>query len=233
MMASSMVNWMRILGTSQWLLDVTGSAVLVGLIGVVQLVVQIPALLWGGALADRMDRKRLMLVSYGVTAASLVGLGLLDRSGALTPAMVYAGIAVSAAAHMLASPARSALIPIVIPERHLLIATSTDTASANAAAIIGPLLFAAVAVSLGLDAVFLIAGGLAFVAAALPPTMRAAGVADGGNKPVKGSATWPSIPSCRVSFSSTSVSPRPPSTGRYCPYWRWDCLPAAPPPPAC
>ncbi len=182
MMASSMVNWMRILGTSQWLLDVTGSAVLVGLIGVVQLVVQIPALLWGGALADRMDRKRLMLVSYGVTAASLVGLGLLDRSGALTPAMVYAGIAVSAAAHMLASPARSALIPIVIPEHHLLIATSTDTASANAAAIIGPLLFAAVAVSLGLDAVFLIAGGLAFVAAVLPPTMRAAGVADGGNK---------------------------------------------------
>ena len=53
----SILSWMRILGTAQWLLDATGSAYLVGLIGVVQLVVQIPVTLWAGNLADRMDRK--------------------------------------------------------------------------------------------------------------------------------------------------------------------------------
>ena len=136
MITGSIVTWMRILGTSQWLLDATGSALLVGLIGVVQLVVQIPALLWGGTLADRIDRKRLMVAANAVTATTLLALGALDISGALTPAAVYVGIAVTAATHMLASPARSALIPIVIPEKHLLLATSTDTASANAAAIL-------------------------------------------------------------------------------------------------
>ena len=58
MVAGAVAGWMRILGTAQWLFDETGSAALVGLIGVVQLVVQIPALLWGGTLADRIDRKR-------------------------------------------------------------------------------------------------------------------------------------------------------------------------------
>ncbi|MCB1683121.1 MAG: hypothetical protein KDI31_01490, partial [Pseudomonadales bacterium] len=63
MITATMVVWVRILSTAQWLLDETGSAVLVGFIGVVQLVVQIPALLWGGALADRIDRKRLMTLA--------------------------------------------------------------------------------------------------------------------------------------------------------------------------
>ena len=57
MFTGTMAVWLRILATAQWLLDETGSAVLVGLIGVVQLVVQIPALLWGGTLADRIDRE--------------------------------------------------------------------------------------------------------------------------------------------------------------------------------
>ena len=177
MVVTSMVGWMRILGTSQWLFDETGSAVLVGFIGAIQLVVQIPALLWGGTLADRIDRKKLMLLGSVVTAVTLLALGVLDRQGMLTPWMVYLAIALTAATQMLASPARSALIPIVIPERHLLVATSTDTASANAAAIAGPLLFAVVAASLGLGTVFLVAGTMAVFASCIPPLIRAAGVA--------------------------------------------------------
>ena len=79
--ASSTALWMRILGTSQWLFDETGSAVLVGAIGVVQLVVQIPALLWGGTLADRFDRKRLMMLSNGMSAIALIALGVLNLLG--------------------------------------------------------------------------------------------------------------------------------------------------------
>ncbi len=179
MVTGSVVVWLRILGTAQWLLDETGSAVLVGLIGVVQLVVQVPALLWGGALADRIDRKRLMALANAVTGAALLLLGLLNSQGLLTPAMVYLGIALTAASQMLANPARSALVPIVIPERHLLLAASTDTASQNAAAIAGPLLFAAAAVSLGLSAVFLLGGAIALVSCVLPLLIRARGVAAG------------------------------------------------------
>jgi MFS family permease len=185
MMTASIVVWLRILSTAQWLLDETGSAALVGAIGVVQLVVQIPALLWGGTLADRVNRKTLMALANSVTTVTLLSLGLLDLQGALTPAMVYVGIALTAASQMLTQPARSALLPLAIPKGQLLLAASTDTASRNAAAIIGPLLFAALAVGAGLTAAFFAASAIALLSAVLPPLLRLEARAEGheGGKP--------------------------------------------------
>ena len=76
LLATSTGFWLRILGTAQWLLDRTDSPMMVGLIGVVQLVVQTPALLWGGTLADRMDRKLLIVLSNGISCAVLLALGV-------------------------------------------------------------------------------------------------------------------------------------------------------------
>ena len=179
MVTTQIVLWMRILGTAQWLYDETGSAALVGFIGVIQLVVQIPALLWGGTLADHIDRKLLITLSNSTTAVALIALAVLNWNDLLSPTMVYIGIGLTAASQMLASPARSALIPIVMPKQYLMLATSTDTASQNAAAIIGPLIFAAVAASAGLSAVFLLGGLIALLSAGLPFFIRAAGRADG------------------------------------------------------
>ncbi len=186
LISATMAVWIRILSTAQWLFDETGSAVLVGVIGVVQLVVQVPALLWGGTLADRIDRKRLMALANGATFSVMLGLGLLDASGQLTPAMVYAGIALTAFSQMLASPARSALVPIVIPQQHLMRAVSTDTASQSAAAIAGPLLFAGVVAAFDLTAAFFAAAAISLLSVLSPLAIRAHGVADGHEE---GSAT--------------------------------------------
>ncbi len=181
LVSSAIVLWMRVLGTAQWILDETGSAYLVGLIGVVQLVVQIPATLWAGTLADRMDRKRLMTLAHGTTAITLLSLGILNWQGLLTPTLIYLGIAITAGTHMLASPARSALIPIVIPQKDLLLAASTDTASQNASAIAGPLLFAFVAVMTDLTIVFMLGGLIALASAVLPILIRVTGIAESEN----------------------------------------------------
>ena len=171
----SIAFWMRILGTAQWLLEETGSAYMVGLIGVVQLIVQLPITLWAGTLADRVDRKRLMSLAHGATGVSLVTLGVLSSTNALTPVLVYVGIAITAGTHMLASPARGALLAAVVPEGKLMLASSTDTASANAAAIAGPLLFAGIVLTADLTTVFLTAGCLAMVNAFLPMLLRVDG----------------------------------------------------------
>ncbi len=175
LMSGSIISWMRILGTAQWLLDETGSAYLVGLIGVVQLVVQIPFTLWAGTLADRVNRKTLMAVSYGLFSATLFGLGVLNYLDLVTPTIVYIVVAVTAATHMLVSPPRSALIPIVVPEKDLMLAVSTDTASSNAAAIIGPLIFAFIAVAFDLTTVFLVAGIIGVIATLTPLLIKAEG----------------------------------------------------------
>lgn len=178
LMASSVGSWLRILGTAQWLLEDTKSAWLVGVIGFVQLVVQTPALLWGGALADRLDRKQLMGLSHALTAASLLGLGWLAIADQLTTAWVYLGIAITAMSHVFASPSRAALIPVVLPEKLLLPAASMDTASQNTAAVIGPLIFAAVAATAGLDVVFMFGGALFFVASLTPLLIKVRGKVD-------------------------------------------------------
>ena len=181
LVSSAIVLWMRVLGTAQWILDETGSAYLVGLIGVVQLVVQIPVTLWAGTLADRMDRKRLMTLAHGATAITLLSIGILNLQGLLTPTLIYLGIAITAGTHMLASPARSALIPIVIPQKDLLLAASTDTASQNASAIAGPLLFAFVAVMTDLTLVFMLGGLIALASAVLPTFIQVTGIAESEN----------------------------------------------------
>ena len=175
LMVGSIAFWMRILGTAQWLLEETGSAYMVGLIGVVQLIVQLPITLWAGTLADRVDRKSLMSVAHGTTGLSLLILGILNASDTLTPSLVYIGVAITAGTHMLASPARGALLAAVVPEGKLMLASSTDTASANAAAIAGPLLFAAIVLTADLTTVFLSAGCLALINAILPVMLRADG----------------------------------------------------------
>lgn len=179
LLASGLALWLRILGTAQWLLDTTDSAMMVGAIGVVQLVVQIPALLWGGTLADRLDRKVLMMLAHGTTATVMATLGLLDLLDALTPGLVYLGIALTASSQMFANPARSALVATVMPGRQLMRAASADNATGNTAAILGPLLFAALSVWLGITAAFLVGAALSFTAMALPLVISASGHAEG------------------------------------------------------
>lgn len=179
MVSATIVVWLRILSTAQWLYDETGSAALVGAIGVVQLLVQIPALLWGGALADRIDRKRLMTLANGTTCLAMLSLGLLAVTDLLTPLAVYAGIALTAASQMLANPARSAMVPIVIPTKHLMLAASTDTASQNASAIVGPLLFAGIATAFGVTEAFFAAAAISALSTLMPLFIRSHGIAEG------------------------------------------------------
>ncbi len=177
---STMLMWIRILVTTQWLFEETGSEAMLGIVGIVQLLVQIPALLWGGALSDRIDRKRLMATANAVSLTVLLVLGLLDASGSLTVWAVFMGIGITAGAQMMVNPARSALTPATVPQRYLMLAVTTDTATQNAAAIVGPLTFAVVASVFGLTEAFF-AGAIIAVPAMLAPTfIRAAGRAEGG-----------------------------------------------------
>ena len=181
-MLGSIAVWMRILGSAQWLLDETGSAAMVGAIGVVQLVIQIPSTLWAGTLADRFDRKRLLIFSYGLTTLTLLSLASLSYFGWLTPLLVYMAVGISAATSVLVGPARTALIPIIFPKEELMLATSTDTATHNVAAIIGPLVFAYVATSFDLTAVFSVAGLAASLAMLMPLLMVISGRAERSNQ---------------------------------------------------
>ena len=145
---------LRLLVTGFWLLQETGSAAQLGLLGAVQLVVQVPALLFGGTLADRIDRRRLMLFTQLSVLLVISLMAVLELVGQLQPWHIYAGTAVMGATTVLGQPARGALIASVVPKRQLVQAVTIQTVTMNVSAIIAPLLFAAAAVGINLTAAF-------------------------------------------------------------------------------
>ena len=178
-MTGGVASWLRILGFSQWLLDETGSPFLVGLIGIVQLVVQLPSTLWAGTLADRNDRKVILAAAHGITFIVLALVAAVNSSNLLTPGFIYLAIAIASGAQTLGGPSRAALIPGIFPEKEVMAAASTDTASQNLAAIIGPLLFAFVAVNWGLTAVFFTCAVLCLPGSFGPFLLAVSGETDG------------------------------------------------------
>lgn len=182
--------WMRILVTGTWLFEETGSAAQVGLIGGVQLVVQIPALLYGGALADRLNRKYLISGAQAATAFVLLMLGILDATSLLTTWAVYLAIAATAVSQMFSTPSAAALTPSVVPPRHLMLAVTTQTATQSGGAIVGPLIFALVAGFFGLTEAFFVASAMTLPAVALPLLLTVRGRVEGGQVGSTAQRVW-------------------------------------------
>ena len=107
-MSISMV--LRTLVSTQWLYDTTGSAAQLGLLGLVQFL-QMPVVLYGGTLADAMDRKKLMVMTQGVSLLVLVSLTLLAFNDALRPWHIFVATGISGIVNMLGASARPAMLP--------------------------------------------------------------------------------------------------------------------------
>ncbi|OGO22974.1 MAG: hypothetical protein A2Z28_04675 [Chloroflexi bacterium RBG_16_51_9] len=100
----------RTLVSTQWLYDTTGSAAQLGLLGAVQFV-QLPMALWGGALADRIDRKKLMVLPQAIGTLLLVILTILAASDTLKPWHIFVVTGISGMANQLGGSARPACCP--------------------------------------------------------------------------------------------------------------------------
>ncbi len=167
-----MTRELRILVTSFWLYEATGDARQLALIGVVQLVVQIPALLWSGTLADRVDRRRMLAITQAVSVVLMAVMGVLDLGGQLQPWHIYLAIAFMASTNIMGSPAQAALLPSVIPKRWLVQGVVAQTVTQQAAAVISPLLFTLVALLVGVTATFFVTVIVAIPALVLPLLIR-------------------------------------------------------------
>lgn len=164
--ASMITMQLRMLVTAVWLYDETQSGVQLGLLGAVQLAVQLPAILYGGTLADQVDRKKLMAATQSVSFILISVIAALAFTDELKPWHIYAVTAVLGVSSVLGGPARSAITANVVPRSHLMHAVTTNTATMQIGSIVAPL-------GIGFFvAIFGIASGFALTAViALPSTI--------------------------------------------------------------
>lgn len=142
----------------------TGSTLAVGLLALVQLVPILVFALGGGAVADAVDRRRLLMVTQlGLAAASLALFGLAATPGA--PVWGYYAVAfVAAGMGAVDQPARSSAVPRLVPMTRLPAAIALNQLGFQAMAVAGPALGGLLLVTVGVAAAFFF-DALTFLAA--------------------------------------------------------------------
>ena len=160
----------------------TGSALALGLIGLVRVVPIVVFALAGGLFADARDRRHVLLVTQSAMMLFAVLLAWVTISGHVNAAIIYLLAALTAAVGAFDAPARQALVPNLVPREQLTNALSLNNIMWQVAAILGPALAGFIIASLGVGSVYWInaASFLAVLVALLlmrTPTQQNIGVA--------------------------------------------------------
>jgi MFS family permease len=161
---------------------ITHSTLAVGLIGLVELIPLLLLSVVGGAMADAIDRRRLLLITDALAAVTV---GLLAAHAALPFVeqhlwIIYVLVAIAAAVYALGSPALRSATPILLPREQITAASALDFIQHNTTALAGPAAAGLLIASIGLpgtyalDAVsFLGSIACTFMIRPIPPAANA------------------------------------------------------------
>ncbi|RIV37034.1 MFS transporter [Micromonospora radicis] len=117
----------------------TGDSFWVGLLGVAAFVPLLVFGLWGGAVADALDRRRVLLGGALLLWLSVLGLlaqAVLDIG---SPVLLLSLVALSSVSFAIAGPARAALVGRLVPAELVPAATTLNFTTAMATSVLGPL----------------------------------------------------------------------------------------------
>ncbi len=96
------------------LYEKTSSAMALGMVGLVQVVPMIGLALIAGQIADRFDRRKVLMAATALAASSSFGLAVVSMRGG-NVSLIYALLFLSGAARAFQGPARSSLMPQLVP----------------------------------------------------------------------------------------------------------------------
>lgn len=168
--AGSMITYVAI---PYQVYELTGSTLVVGLLGLAELVPLLGTALLGGALADAHDRRRLVLVADTtllILALVLVANALLADPHVWLLFVVAAGMSAAAG---LQRPPLDAMLPRLVPREDLAAASALDGFRDNAGRIAGPALAGVLIAAAGLGATYAVDAASFLVSLAALARMRA------------------------------------------------------------
>jgi MFS family permease len=211
-LVSNIGTWMQTVAVGVLIVDLTGKA---GWTGLVAAVAFLPIGLLspvGGAMADRVDRRRWLLATTIGETACAAGLALLTATGHTSPLAITALVLVNGCMTALGLPAFQAVLPDLVAREDLLAATSLGLAQYNFGRVVGPAL-AGLVLALGsftlafvLNAISFGAVVLALLAVRLPPPTPT--TEEGGlwRRIVVGARGAAAEPGCRISILGIAVT---------------------------
>jgi MFS family permease len=121
-----------------------------GLMGLARALPGIALTLLAGAVADRTDRRRLVMITQSVMALNAAALAVITFAGGANIPVVLIGSAIQSAAFSFDNPARQSMVPRLVPMRMYPSAIGMQSAVFNGASIIGPLLAGLLFIPIGI-----------------------------------------------------------------------------------
>ncbi len=156
-------TWMQGIAQAWLVLQLTGSGTVLGLTTALQF---LPILLGGplaGVIADRVDKRRLLLVTQSTAALLAVALGLLTATGVVTLWMVLALAFAFGCVVAVDNPTRQSFVLEMVEPADVANAVTLNTVVINAARVIGPAVGGLLIAGVGIAVCFLL-NGLSYLA---------------------------------------------------------------------
>ncbi len=129
--------WMEQVVRPLLILELTGSALQVGLVVSIRMIPQLIFGLIAGVIADRYNKRIVLMLSQAITMLMHLVLAILLLTGHIAVWHVYATAFISGASMAFNQPARQALVPRLVPPETLLNALSLNTAAMNIMRVLG------------------------------------------------------------------------------------------------
>lgn len=136
---SNVGTWMQMTALGWLVFDLTNRS---GSLGIVNFLGGVPVFfltVFTGVLADRVNRRHLLIATQVVLMFQAAAFGWLASSGNVTLASVYALSLVGGIASAFMSPAFQAMTPDLVPRESLMNAIALNSAQFNAARLMGPM----------------------------------------------------------------------------------------------
>jgi MFS family permease len=135
---SNVGTWFQVLAEGLLVLELTGKASALGLTAALQF---LPVLLfsaWAGVLLDRLNVRRVIIVTAGLAAAQSLTLGILTATGHVTYGWVLSLAFLMGCFQMFDRPSAQALLPELVAPNAIASAVSTNTILVSIARLAGP-----------------------------------------------------------------------------------------------
>ena len=163
---------MLLLAHSYLVYEIKSSAALLGLVTAAFFMPVLVLALYGGAIADRLDRKRIIQAGQTVVALVALLIAVFDTTDSVTWVHLLVASMAVGAAFSFVGPARQAIIPQLVGRQQLNNAMALNAAGVSATTLLAPTVAGLIYATFGADAVYYAVGGLilasVFLTARLP-----------------------------------------------------------------
>ena len=149
-------NWMQIVAEMWLILQLTGSGVAVGATSALQFA---PILLfgaYGGVLADRFDKRRLLMTTQVAMVAPALALWALVAAGSIEPWMVMALVFVRGTVNAIDNPTRQSFVIEMVGADRVVNAVSLNSVIVHCARMAGPAVAGVLIATAGVELCFLL-----------------------------------------------------------------------------